>query len=237
MFDSVFHESPTSVGFSSSGIATAGIDVTTGQVYYQSPNSGGWQPIAGGESGAFLPLSGGTMTGVIEGDVSFTDADFGPITGGLSLTDTYGNTLNTGQSSGKDYIAFSTGTFNSLFSMNDSGEIDIYSASGASLTINSNGFLAISSVSGYSVQDSSGYILFQENGPRGITFNGGTGGNIFNGGMFGVNIFSPTGAPNSSSTAGTQGQLTAGTDGNLYFCTVTGTAGNATWIMLTGTPV
>jgi hypothetical protein len=46
---------------------------------------------------------------------------------------------------------------------------------------------------------------------------------------FGPYIAYVTDPPTSVATAGLQGQLQGGTDGNLYFCTVTGTVGNAVW--------
>lgn len=49
MFDSVFHGPPSSAGGQSisSGRASLGIDVTAGQVYYRTPETGAWEAIAG----------------------------------------------------------------------------------------------------------------------------------------------------------------------------------------------
>jgi len=47
----------------------------------------------------------------------------------------------------------------------------------------------------------------------------------------------PVTPPTSAATAGTIGQLVAGTDGNLYFCSATGVATAATWNVLTMTAV
>ena len=59
MFDSVFHGPPSSAGGQSisSGRASLGIDVTAGQVYYRTPETGAWEAIAGGSGGSGLPNS------------------------------------------------------------------------------------------------------------------------------------------------------------------------------------
>lgn len=46
MIDSVFHGAPTSL-LQPSGQVTIGIDIVSGTLYYSSPNSSGWQTIAG----------------------------------------------------------------------------------------------------------------------------------------------------------------------------------------------
>lgn len=61
-FDSVFNGDPRTAGVSSSGKATNGIDVSSGQVYFKDDAVGGWQPTAGGNGGS-LPVS--TVTVVL----------------------------------------------------------------------------------------------------------------------------------------------------------------------------
>ena len=53
-FDSVFHGAPTSNNGQAvpSGIASLGIDVVSGQLYFRTPAVAGWQPTAGGSGGA-----------------------------------------------------------------------------------------------------------------------------------------------------------------------------------------
>ena len=55
--------------------------------------------------------------------------------------------------------------------------------------------------------------------------------------LVGVTILEPIEPPTSAETAGKQGQIAAGVDGNLYFCSVTGVAGSATWNKLSMTVI
>ena len=50
MFDSVFHGAPSSVGGQSisSGRASLGVDVNSGNLYFRTPENGGWQAVAAG---------------------------------------------------------------------------------------------------------------------------------------------------------------------------------------------
>lgn len=59
-FDSVFNGAPTSNDGQAvpSGIATLGIDISVGQLYYKTPSKAGWQEVAGGGgSGQFVELN------------------------------------------------------------------------------------------------------------------------------------------------------------------------------------
>ena len=63
-FDSIFHGAPSSVGGQSvsSGRCSLGIDVVSGQVYYRNPETGAWEPIAGGGGGSGLPNNPAAIT-------------------------------------------------------------------------------------------------------------------------------------------------------------------------------
>jgi hypothetical protein len=69
--DAVFNGPPTS-STQPSGKATLGINASTGQLYYQSPSSDGWQQIAGGSGGgsgnfvSLAPTAIQTVTGPTE---------------------------------------------------------------------------------------------------------------------------------------------------------------------------
>ena len=56
MIDSIFHGAPNSV-VQSSGQASLAIDVTSGTLYFRSPNSDGWAAISGSGGGPFLELN------------------------------------------------------------------------------------------------------------------------------------------------------------------------------------
>lgn len=89
-FDSVFHGAPSSEGFSSSGQASLGIDVSSGTLYFRTPSNGGWQPVAGG---------GGGTPGGSNGNIQFNKGGvFGgsgaSLTVGGSLTIPQGQTLS-----------------------------------------------------------------------------------------------------------------------------------------------
>jgi hypothetical protein len=84
-----------------------------------------------------------------------------------------------------------------------------------------------SAAGGININDTYAGIFITETGAGGINLSGGTGGIVF----------VPTTPPTSAATAGTQGQILAGTDGNLYFCSVTGGIGEATWNVLSMTAV
>lgn len=211
-FDSIFNGDPTTPDVTSSGKATFGIDLSSGQLYFKDDASAGWQPVAGGTSG---------VTSIIAGSGISVDQSTGDVTvsasGGGAVSSVFTRT--------GDVVA---------------GADDYTSVPNLHLTTGDNSGLTFNSSTGSMILEDKAFSGISTDGAGSLGIAAGTGWSLLGPGTINITtstsislsspqVAIPTGgSPTSAGTAGITGQIIWDAN-NIYVCTHGGIAGAATW--------